>query len=292
MDVLAEGRQLRVRADHVLAHVLGVRARVADALDALDRVDQAEQLGEGRLAVLRQVAAVRVHVLPEQGHLPHGVSGEALDLGDQLLGGPTDLAPARGGHDAVGAAAIAADRDLHPGLELALAVRGQMSRETLELEKPLRREAVAREELGELRHLSGSECDIDERKALEDLVLDRLRPAAAHPDDLLGALGLQALGLPEMADQPVVSRLADGARVEEDEVGGLARRRLGVAERLEHALHALRVVLVHLTPEGGDVVRLHDRSKVNRGAPGRSGLRVRRRAPPGPSGPRRASPAS
>ena len=35
-------------------------------------------------------------------------------------------------------------------------------------------------------------------------------------------------------------------------------RRLAVAERLEHALHPLRVVLVHLAPEGGQVVRLHN----------------------------------
>ena len=32
---------------------------------------------------------------------------------------------------------------------------------------------------------------------------------------------------------------------------------LAVAERLQHALHALGVVLVHLAPEGGDVERLH-----------------------------------
>ena len=32
------------------------------------------------------------------------------------------------------------------------------------------------------------------------------------------------------------------------------RGRLGVAERLEHALHPLRVVLVHLAPEGGDEI--------------------------------------
>ena len=38
--------QLGVGADHVLAHVLRVRARVADALDAVDRVDARQQLGE------------------------------------------------------------------------------------------------------------------------------------------------------------------------------------------------------------------------------------------------------
>ena len=33
-----------------------------------------------------------------------------------------------------------------------------------------------------------------------------------------------------------------------------------VAERLEHAAHALRVVLVHLAPEGGYVVARHPRA--------------------------------
>jgi hypothetical protein len=35
-----------------------------------------------------------------------------------------------------------------------------------------------------------------------------------------------------------------------------------VPERLEHALHALRVVLVHLAPERGDVEGPHWRDRV------------------------------
>ena len=46
VDVLAERRQLGVGADHVLAHVLGVRARVADPVDPRHRVDPRQQLGE------------------------------------------------------------------------------------------------------------------------------------------------------------------------------------------------------------------------------------------------------
>jgi hypothetical protein len=56
-----------------------------------------------------------------------------------------------------------------------------------------------------------------------------------------------------VGDEALVGLLADRAGVEEDQVGVLAPWRLGLAERLEHALHALRVVLVHLAPEGGDV---------------------------------------
>ena len=79
--------------------------------------------------------------------------------------------------------AVAADADLHPGLELARALRRQVAGEALELEEALRGERVRREELGELVHLPGAEGDVDEREPREDLVLDRLRPAAADADD-------------------------------------------------------------------------------------------------------------
>ena len=86
----------------------------------------------------------------------------------------------------------------------------------------------------------GPEGHVHERELLEDLVLQRLRPAAADAHDPLRVLALQPLGLAQVADQPVVGRLADRAGVEEDQVGAVALGRLLVAERLEHALHALR----------------------------------------------------
>ena len=132
-----------------------------------------------------------------------------------------------------------------------------MAREALELEEPLRGERVAREELGKLVHLTGAERDVDEREASEHLLLDGLRPAPADADDDVGPLALEPLRLAEVGDEPVVGLLADRAGVEEDEIGVSARRRLGVAERLEHALHALGVVLVHLAAERRDVVALH-----------------------------------
>ena len=142
---------------------------------------------------------------------------------------------------------------------LALALRRQVAGEAVELEVALRREAVGEQELGELGVLARAEGDVHEREALEHLVLERLRPAAADAHHALGVLGLEPLGLAEMADEPVVGRLADRAGVEEDHVGAVALRHLAIAERVEHALHALGVVLVHLAPEGGDVVRPHPR---------------------------------
>ena len=76
MDVLADRRQPRVREDHVLAHVLRMRARVADALDAVDRVEPLQQLGERRPRG-PEVATVGVDVLAQQRHLAHALERRA-----------------------------------------------------------------------------------------------------------------------------------------------------------------------------------------------------------------------
>ena len=183
MDVLAEGAELRVGADHVLLHVLRVRARVADPIDPGIASTRVEQLREGDPALLRQVAPVAVHVLPQQRDLADAVAGEALDLGDQLGRVAARLAAAHRRHDAVRADAVAALRDLHPGLELARALHRQVAGDVLELEVALRRERVGGQELRQPVDLARAEGDVDEREAPEDLVLDRLRPAAAHADD-------------------------------------------------------------------------------------------------------------
>jgi hypothetical protein len=112
VNVLAEGRQLGVGADHVLAHVLRVGARVADPVDPRDSVDPRQELGKGRPAFAGQVAAVAVDVLAEQRHLAHAFGGEALDLGDQLRRVAALLAAAGRGDDAIGANAVAPLRDL------------------------------------------------------------------------------------------------------------------------------------------------------------------------------------
>src|SRR5206468_8420235 len=132
---------------------------------------------------------------------------------------PALFTTARRWDDGVGADAVAALRDLHPGLELALASHRQMPGDRLEVEvADLRRQAVGQEKLGELRDLTGAERDVDEREALEHLVLQRLRPAATDPYDAVRVLLLEPLRLAQVADEAVVGRLADRAGVEQDHV--------------------------------------------------------------------------
>ncbi len=248
--------QLRVGADHVLLHVGRMRAGVADAVQSLDAVDRPQQLGERR--PWAQAAPVGVDVLAQQRDLAYPVGGQPLDLGDQLAERARHLAATRGGHDAVRADHVAAGRDLHPALEVTGALGGQVAGEALELEEALRGQRVAGEELRELVDLPGAERDVDEGELLKHLVLDRLRPAPADADHALRVARLEDLRLVEVRHEARVRLLADRAGVEQDQVGVDPLRDLLVAQRLEHALHPLRVVLVHLAPEGGDVEALHD----------------------------------
>src|ERR1700722_2907092 len=118
VDVLAHARKLHMRADHVLAHILRMGTRIADALDSLDRVDLPQQIGKRlRFTLHAQIPSVGVDVLAEQGHLAHTVVFHRLHLCHQLLRWPRYLPPTRARHDAVGAAAVADDADLPPALK-------------------------------------------------------------------------------------------------------------------------------------------------------------------------------
>ena len=116
-------------------------------------------------------------------------------------------------------------------------LRRERPGEALELEIALGAQRVARQELGEAMNLPRAEGHINEREAGEDLVLHRLRPAAAHPDHARRVLALEPPRLAQVREQPVVGRLADRARVEEDQVG-LRRARAPRRSRAPRASRA------------------------------------------------------
>jgi hypothetical protein len=163
---------------------------------------------------------------------PH--AREALGLGDQHRRRPRLLAAAHGRHDAVRARRVAALRDLQPGLERPLAPHRQIAGELVE-----RREVAARhvspglDELAEAGDVAGPVGQVDEWVELEQLVLDRLRPAAADDDHLGGIAQLRHARVHEARVKALVGLLADRAGVEHQDVGVLGRRRLTESERLE-----------------------------------------------------------
>ena len=144
--------------------------------------------------------------------------------------GPRLLAPAHRRDDAVRAGRVAALRDLQPGLERPLAAHRQVARELVERrEVPARHVPPGLDELAEARDVARAVGQVDERIQLEQLVLDRLRPAAADDDHLGGVAQLGRAGVHQARVEALVGLLADRAGVEHEHVGLLGRGRLAEA---------------------------------------------------------------
>ncbi len=267
------------------AQILRVRAREPNPADAVDRAHRPQQLGEERAhgrgsacapRCERQVAAVGVHVLPEQGDLGDALRGEALDLGDERVEGSADLGPAHRGHDAERARVVAADLDRDPRAVALLALGGERRGE--------RGRVVGS---GRLEHLddrplalatssmrSAARCTLwvpnttSTHGAFARIALALvLREAAAHDDLHAGAAVLDGLQHAEVAVELVVGVLTDAAAVEHHDVGVLGVGGRDETIGLEEPGDPLGVVLVHLTPEGADEVRASHPLRLGAGQP-------------------------
>ena len=254
-----------------------MRAREPHAADAIDGADRAQQVGEqrpqasGRIARVAsrelQVAPVAVDVLAEQRDLGDAVGGQRLDLGDDVVERTADLGTAHGRDDAERAVVVAADLDRDPRVVRRLAARGQRRREhrvvvdhggVEDLGERATRARASIDELGGAMHVVRAEHDVDVRRPLADDLAILLGQAAGHHDLAPVALALPRLEMAEVAVELVVGVLADAARVEHDDVGVVLRSRRHQPVGLEQPGDALRVVLVHLAPEGAhDVAPRH-----------------------------------
>src|SRR3954468_1503128 len=111
--------------------------------------------------------------------------------------------------------------------------------------------------LAEVRDRARPEGDVDVRVEREQPLALRLGVAAADGDHLLRLALLQRPCLGEVRGEALVGLLADRAGVEDEHVGLRLFPRLAEPELFEHALDPLRVVRVHLAPEGRHVVAPH-----------------------------------
>jgi hypothetical protein len=118
--------------------------------------------------------------------------------------------------------------------------------------------------VGQVRDRAGPEGDVDVRVEVEDPLALRLGVAAADRDHLLRVALLERRGLREVRREALVGLLADGAGVEDEDVRLLLSGGLAEPQRLQHALDALGVVRVHLTPERRDEIPLHARKLYRR----------------------------
>ena len=276
MQLLADLGRLRHGLDRLGPQVLGVRAGEADAPDAVHRADGAQQLGEER-PPLRDVAAVGVHVLPEQRHLGHPAPGEQLHLRHDVVEGPAHLGTPHRRDDAEGAGVVAAGLDVRPTPRTE--ARGRRRDRAAGCSPRLGRRGVEdlhdgalglrpAQETGRTGQVVGAEDDVDPAHLLLNALAVLLGQAPAD-GDLQTRLGVdQLLQAPQRPVEPLVGVLPDAAGVEHDHVGVLhgGGRRQAVGH--QQPGEPLGVVLVHLAPEGTDEIGPgHPRKSTEQGAP-------------------------
>ncbi len=268
VEVLAHRWGLGHGRDRLGVEILGVRAGVPDPADALHRAHGAQQVGEPGSQRTRpgltpgcegEIPAVAVHVLPQQGDLADALSRQGSHLGHDVARGTGDLATAHRGHDAEGAAVVATDLDGDPAGPRHRPARWQSRGEggliglgdlVDDLDHRGARAPRHLDQLGRPSHVVRAEDHIDVPEALHDGLAVLLGQAPADHDLHLGPGRLEGLEVPEVAVELVVGVLADAAGVEHHHVGVVEA--MGGLEAVggQQTLDALRVVLVHLAPEG------------------------------------------
>ena len=185
VDVLADARQLGVRADRrPRACPSGAGSCSGCGRGRRPRRARCSSSAKRRAARRPQVAAVGVDVLAQQRDLAHAVGGEAPRLGDELVERARDLAPAR-----ARARCSSEQRQLQPteicthALERrARACTGRWPVKPSNSKKPCAVSESLVRNSASLWTWPGPKATSTNGNCAEDLVLDRLRPAAADAD--------------------------------------------------------------------------------------------------------------
>ncbi len=255
-----------MRANEFLVEEDRVRARVADAAQGRDRSQAPDQRRETRRAgwirpaAAQVVAAIRVDRLAEQHDLEHAARRQHLRLPHDRVGGPAHLTPARGRHDAERAEHVAAFHHREVGAPRRRLDEGGVAIGEIEAIEARR----GRDPGGPLPHLGsadhrgheaqvvGPEYEVHMAEAREQRIALLLGHAAADPEQPARAQSLPFAEASEVAVEAVRGLLPDRAGVDHQEIGALLLA-WGLVARVEEQVGDLvRVVGVHLAPEGAD----------------------------------------
>ena len=249
VHVLADGRHLGHRLNDAVAEVVGVRARVAHAADARHRPHSAEKVGE----VVRAVG-VGVDRLPEQHDLAHPRVDDLARLAHHFVEPAAALGAARRGDDAVGAPVVAAALHGDPRLDLVEPSGGEVLVVFFEVEARGDRLLAAPRAVHELRQGTIAVRTDDERdvpRLFQQQGTEALGHAARDSHDAV--LRHVPLELTQPPDDPLLRMIADGAGVDQNDVGAVRLVDGEVAGGGELAEHQLGVAHVHLATVRLDV---------------------------------------
>ncbi len=268
----ADVARLRHRLDDVVGEFGRVWGGEPDPLQPVDVSAGPQQLGEsspitGQCGVGER-DAVGVDVLAEQGDFEHTVVHQGPHLGQDVCRAAVDLPTPQRRDDAERAAVVAAHRDGNPRGIGRFAGAGQRRRELLQRlgDFDLGDLVVpgALQQRGQRPDVVGAEDNVYPRRPAQHGVAVFLRQAATDRDLHVGIGALARGQMAEVAVQPVVGVLADGAGVEHHDVGLGTVGRPPVAGRFQQTRQPLGVVDVHLTAVGADLIGARWRSPHGR----------------------------
>src|SRR5215469_1491230 len=256
MDVVADRGNSFNSLNDILAEVPGMRSGEAHAAYSRNLADRRQQLSK---ALLPLRISVSVYVLSQQLDIGIAQVGHLPGLGQDRFGCPAALFAARVWNHAVGAKLVAAldDGDV---TAMGIAAGGEFGFEgliglpviqsgyavlpRLDLHQHLRKVAI--------RCRSRDQGNV--RRAFEDLFAFLLGHAAQHRELL--PFRLQLLIILQAVKNLLLSLVPYGAGVIENETGFFYSLDLPVALAHQCSDDFLRIVHVHLAPEGLDVESL------------------------------------
>ena len=244
--MLAHFRGFPHRVDHLLIAILGMGRHEADAFEPVHVVQAPEQPAEGK--IVRGFAAIGVHVLAQERDLAKPLGHRALHLVHDEFARLAPLGSARVGHDAEGAEIIAPTRDAHEGVQAAPALDrrefGEIRRDRRGIHHaPLLHLLQKHRELGDVLC---SENEIDHFSALCNRLPVARGETAADADFERRVRFLELIKTPDLAINLLLRLVADGAGVQQNQIGRLVRFGFLVPFRLEMPGDGLRIVAVHL----------------------------------------------
>ena len=227
----------------------------ANAVDCRNVINQSTQICN--LAVVHG-PAICVDVLTEQVDLSHALSRETGALGNHVIEGPVDLFTAGIRHYAKTAVLAATFHDRNE-CRWAFRTRFGQAVELFDLGKRDINDGCVSlaslfDEFGQTMQRLRPEHDVDERGSLRDAVTFLTRHATADTNHDARPFLLQGTPAAKLGKHLFLGLFANGAGVDEQQVGVIDVIRAFITVRLAQNIgHLVRVVLVHLATHRFDV---------------------------------------
>ena len=249
VDVLAHLVKPRHRPHDPPAHEHGVGGEEPYAGEPLDGIQRVEQVRQ--VLPVRQVVAIGVHGLPQEGDFLDSPGDQVLHLGHDLRDRSADLPASPVWDDAEGAHQVAAMDDGDVAAD-----RRPGRRQAAYTALPVQPHALS-QQVQQRTVLLGPHEGVDEGEGGAKAMAPGPHHAPHQGHHAVGPGGLEGLHRPQGVGHLVLGVLSDHAGVEDYDVGVLGPVHRTETELLQGAGEPLRVGDVHLAAYGPYVVAFH-----------------------------------